>query len=115
MKAVGLLACTVTLLAACGSETEPPPTTSPDAVTVSTGDTPPPRFIPQVATVAVGGTVTFRNGSPFAAHDVKSGTNLWPLRSLQPDESFDVTFTEAGQYQYECTLHPGMIGVIAVQ
>ena len=115
MKTPGLLACTVLLLAACGSGTEPPPPPPPPAsITVTTGDAPPPRFIPQTAAVAAGGTVTFRNGSPVE-HNVKSGTNVWPLRSLQPDESFDVTFTEAGQYQFECTIHPGMTGVITVQ
>ena len=123
MKAIGMLAVAIGFSAACGSGSdiiEPPP--APDAITVTTGSTPPPRFIPQVATIAVGGTVTFHNGSPMVSenglpivHNVVSGNNLWPIRSLEPDESFDVTFTEAGQYQYQCTIHPGMTGVIAVQ
>src|SRR5687767_10957366 len=116
MKLIGLLALTLGFAAGCGSEDPPagPGPGAPDAITVTTGSAPPPRFIPQSGSIAVGGTVTFRNGSPVE-HNVKSGTNVWALRALQPDEAFDVTFTEAGQYTFECTIHPGMTGVIVVQ
>ena len=119
MKTIGLFAL-VGFAAGCGSgDGDPGPGPSaPDAVTISTFPAPPPRFSPQSATLAVGGTVTFHNGSPVVGggeHNVKSATNVWPQTTLQSGESFEVTLSTAGQYPFECTIHPGMTGVISVQ
>ena len=33
---------------------------------------------------------------------------------LNPGESFEYTFDRAGDFDYECTIHPGMDGSITV-
>lgn len=120
-KHIAMIALAIGFAGGCGgSEGDgspiepPPPPPAPAAVTVTTGSTPPPRFIPVNSTVAVGGTVTFRNGSP-AAHDVTSESNAWLARTLNPSESFQVTFAQAGVFPYRCTLHEGMNGSIEVK
>lgn len=116
MSAVALAAA---LAVGCGGSDgpttpPPPPPPPPSAITVTTGSAPPARFIPTLGTVAVGGEVTFTNGSPVE-HDVTTGSNAWDATVLQPGESFSVTFDQAGEYPYLCTLHAGMTGRIVVQ
>jgi plastocyanin len=65
--------------------------------------------------VAAGGTVTWTNGSPVN-HDVVATTGNWHLsRTLAPGASFQATVGQAGTYRYECTIHPGMAGVVEVR
>jgi plastocyanin len=69
------------------------------------------KFVPKEATVAVGDTVTWRwEGS--AAHNVVGPG----FESENQDEGeFEHTFEEAGEYDYVCTLHPGMTGTVIVE
>jgi plastocyanin len=39
-------------------------------------------------------------------------TNFNPL--IAPGQTFEHTFTEAGQYPYYCALHPNMVGTVSV-
>ena len=91
-----------------------PPPPPPSAITITTGQSPPPRFIPANATLAVGGTVTWRNASPVD-HDVLSSSGAWPMTELAPTESFQVSFPQAGEFDYICTIHQGMAGTIVVR
>jgi plastocyanin len=91
-----------------------PPEPLPSAITVTTGQSAPPRFIPANASVAVGGTVTWRNASPVD-HDVLSLSGAWPTTRLAPTESFQVSFPQAGEFDYICTIHQGMAGTIVVR
>lgn len=117
-KHIAMIALAIGFSGGCGgSEGDggpigPPPPAA--EVTVTTGSAPPPRFIPVSSIVAVGGTVTFRNGSPVV-HDVTSESNTWLAKTLNPSESFQVTFAQAGVFPYRCTLHPGMNGSIEVK
>jgi plastocyanin len=104
-------------LAACGGDdTIIDPLPPPGSLAVTTPTQPPPRFIPATGRVAVGGEVTWTNGSPETViHDVTSDNGAWTATALDPGESFSVTFDEAGSYTYQCTIHPGMTGVIHVE
>ena len=76
-------------------------------------------FAPCELTIAVGESVTFVNNElpphnvMFAGHDELSHNDL----AFSPGESFEVTFHEAGDYNFQCEPHAGagMKGVIHVQ
>ena len=80
-------------------------------------------FQPNPVQVSVGDTVTWtnddtqphtvtsgQNGQPDGKFD--SSPNFNPL--LAPGQTFEHTFTEAGQYPYYCALHPNMVGTVSV-
>jgi plastocyanin len=109
-------------------ETAPEPVQKPMSATVSlpSGSSLPgcettnECFIPATVTIGVGGTVTWTNDDT-AAHTVTSGTV-----SNGPDGKFDSsifmargtfshTFSEAGQYDYFCIVHPWMTGKVIVE
>ena len=66
-----------------------------------------------VAEVAVGTTVTVTNddGSP---HTWTAVDGTFDSGGLGQGESFEFTFTEAGTYEYFCSIHPSMTGTIVV-
>ena len=64
-------------------------------------------FSPSSLTIAVNSTVTFQVGG---------GHNLaWDCEGTQNTGTFSRTFTAPGRYEYCCTSHGGMTGVIIVQ
>ena len=76
-------------------------------------------FDPSELTIAAGDSVTITNGDlpphnfVVADHPELSHPDL----SFVGGESFDVTFTEAGDYEFQCEPHTGagMTGVIHVE
>ena len=76
-------------------------------------------FEPSEVTISAGDTVTFTNGDlpphnmVVADHPELSHPDL----AFVGGESFDVTFTDAGDYEFQCDPHAGagMKGVIHVQ
>ena len=76
-------------------------------------------FEPNELTVKAGDTVTFVNGDlpphnvVFLDHDELSHSDL----AFMSGEQFPVTFTEAGNYEFQCEPHAGagMKGVIHVE
>jgi plastocyanin len=80
-------------------------------------------FQPNPVQVQVGGIVTWTNDDT-QPHTVVSGANAQPDGKfdsspnfnplLAPGETFEHTFTEAGQYPYYCALHPNMVGTVNV-
>ena len=76
-------------------------------------------FEPSEVTISAGDTVTFINGDlpphnmVVADHSELSHPDL----AFVGGESFDVTFTDAGDYEFQCEPHAGagMKGVIHVQ
>ena len=66
---------------------------------------------PTVLRAAPGATVTFTNRDE-AMHNL-FGSGMF-VGELAPNQSVAFRFDDAGTYAYACTLHPGMVGAIAV-
>ncbi len=75
-------------------------------------------FVPSSLPVRVGDTVIWNN-LDIAAHTVTSGSieepsEIFDSSFFMPGETFVLTFDEAGEYPYFCTLHPWMTGEVVV-
>lgn len=64
--------------------------------------------------VQVGATVTVTN-SDDVSHTWTSEDDAFDSGSLSQGETFEFTFDEAGEYQFVCSIHPGMSGSITVE
>jgi glucose/arabinose dehydrogenase/plastocyanin len=71
-------------------------------------------FSPDTVVINVGDTVrwTEKDG---AFHTTTSDTGLWNSGSLDLNETFSFTFNSVGTYNYHCTPHPMMTGMVVVQ
>jgi nitrite reductase (NO-forming) len=80
-------------------------------------------FQPNPVQVSVGDTVTWTNDDT-QPHTVVSGANGQPSGEfdsspnfnplIAPQQTFEHTFTQAGEYPYYCALHPNMVGTVSV-
>ncbi len=76
-------------------------------------------FSPSEVTIGVGDSVTWHNDSSVA-HTVTSGNpedgpdGLFDSGLFLSGDTFSHTFTEAGEYQYFCSIHPWMTGTVIV-
>jgi plastocyanin len=75
-------------------------------------------FSPNPIQVSVGSTVTWTNNDSVI-HTVNSGTSptesgLFTSPIINPGDTFEYTFTEAGEVPYFCLLHPNMVGTAIV-
>jgi plastocyanin len=75
-------------------------------------------FSPNPIQVSVGSTVTWTNNDSVI-HTVNSGTSptesgLFTSPIMNPGDTFEYTFTEAGEVPYFCMLHPNMVGTVSV-
>jgi len=76
-------------------------------------------FLPSEVTIGVGESVTWYNDST-AAHTVTSGNpedgpdGVFDSGLFMGGDTFSHTFTESGQYQYYCQIHPWMTGTVIV-
>jgi plastocyanin len=88
----------------------------------ATGFPDPNLFVPQDITIVVGDTVRW-TVTGTAPHDVTSDTDAFTASpTLSEGETFDVTFSTAGEFIYTCTIHSaigqypgGMTGKVIVQ
>ena len=76
-------------------------------------------YIPSKITIKSGETVYWKN-QDAAFHSVTSGfygdpDGLFDSELLDPEDIFSYKFTEEGIYDYYCTLHPWMKGIILVE
>lgn len=72
-------------------------------------------FSPPTLTVPVGATVTWRNEG-LIAHSVSGGDLAFADSAvLDPGRQFVQTFDAPGTYQYVCSPHPSMTGIITVE
>ena len=76
-------------------------------------------YVPSLILTKKGNSVTWVN-EDSAFHSVTSGfygspTELFDSGHLDPFESFTFTFDEVGDYDYFCTLHPWMEGLVTVE
>jgi len=76
-------------------------------------------FIPSSVTINVGDTISWSNDDT-AAHTVTSGKPAagpdgnFDSSLLMAGKAFDVTFDNAGKYDYFCMVHPWMVGKVVV-
>ena len=77
-------------------------------------------YLPYQITIDVGDKVTWTN-EDLAFHTVTSGNGLDGTNGIfdsgmfKIDEQFSYTFNKAGNFDYFCTLHPWMEGIVIVQ
>lgn len=73
-------------------------------------------FSPKSLSVSKGTRVTFSFRDDDTTHNVKSiGSKRFKSIGDRETGSPSRTFSRAGTYRYECTLHPGMTGRITVR
>ena len=76
-------------------------------------------FSPSEVTISLGDSVAWYNDST-TAHTVTSGNTedgpdgVFDSSLLIGGDTFSHTFTEAGEYQYFCSIHPWMTGTVIV-
>ena len=75
-------------------------------------------FLPYTVEISSGETVVWTN-MDSAAHTITSGVPTTPDNNfdsgmMMVDESWESTFTESGEYDYYCMLHPWMTGKVIV-
>jgi len=76
-------------------------------------------FSPSEVTIGIGDSVTWHNDSTVA-HTVTSGNpedgpdGVFDSSLFMGGDTFSHTFTESGEYQYFCQIHPWMTGTVIV-
>jgi plastocyanin len=71
-------------------------------------------FTPQTVTIRQGQYVSWKN-TGSVAHTSTSDNALWNTNGIQPARtSGPVYFGTVGSFQYHCSIHPGMTGVVVV-
>ncbi|RVW11553.1 copper-binding protein [Prescottella agglutinans] len=103
-----------TTLSGCSTDsTDEPATDSGKALTVEVADM---AYTPSSTTISAGQTVTWVFDDRGTPHDVVGLGDAKPvLRSpLLTSGTWEFTFTEPGTYNYTCSLHPDMLGVVVV-
>ena len=71
-------------------------------------------YAPNPITVPVGGTVTWTNNDS-TTHTSTSTTGMWDSGNIAPGGRFSMTFSAAGSFPYQCTIHKNMVGTVNVQ
>ena len=71
-------------------------------------------FNPPELTIKPGTTVTWKNADDIP-HSVVENDTKFRSKALDSGETFSMTFTEAGEVNYFCGLHPHMKGKIIVK
>ena len=70
-------------------------------------------FNPKMVTVKAGDTVTWTNKDDIP-HTV-ADPGAFKSKALDTGDKFSFVFTRPGAYEYFCSLHPHMTGVITVE
>jgi len=117
MRRVQLVAAVVlagAVAGACGSSGDTGTNNNPSGPTVNAS--PADVFNPSTLTVAVGATVTWVFGSVEHNVTFNSSTPGVPTNiGNSHNKNVARTFSTAGTFAYQCTLHAGMTGSITVQ
>lgn len=72
------------------------------------------EFSPQIIKVKPGTTVTWTNTDPVS-HTVTSDSGAFEQGQLSAGGSFSRDFSQAGTFDYHCSIHPSMKGRIIVE
>ena len=104
----GLLVASCLLLAASPALTQNIAAANTATVTIDNFS-----FSPETLTIKPGTTVTFVNHDDIP-HSIVAVDKSFRSRALDTDDSYDFTFTTAGDFDYFCGLHPHMKAKIVV-
>lgn len=72
------------------------------------------QFAPRDITIPLGATIVWTNADPFP-HNVTAEAAQARSGDLAPGESWSFRPEQRGTFTYQCTLHPGMTGVLQVR
>lgn len=72
------------------------------------------KFDPEVLTIPAGTTVVWTNKDEVPHSVVSSDKRFTQSGGLDTGDHYSYTFTDAGSYEYFCSLHPFMKGKIVV-
>jgi plastocyanin len=70
-------------------------------------------FTPDTVRIKVGGSVTWTNMDGIT-HTVTALNSLFDSGNLAAGKTFKFTFVTASTFNYQCTIHPTMKGVVVV-
>ncbi|HKW49991.1 MAG TPA: plastocyanin/azurin family copper-binding protein [Gemmatimonadaceae bacterium] len=85
----------------------------PASANVSVGAGGANAFDPSTVDISAGGTVSFTWGSAVT-HNVTFDNSAIAGSGDKSSGTFTATFTQSGTYNYHCTIHSGMSGVVTV-
>jgi plastocyanin len=71
-------------------------------------------FAPAEVSVPLGATLTWTNAQDGVPHTATSLDGVWDSGVLSTTDSFGFTFSQAGDFAYQCTIHPTMRGLVHV-
>jgi plastocyanin len=71
-------------------------------------------FAPKEITVAFGTKIIWTNRDE-TPHTVTSTDKSFASKGLDTDDKFEHTFASEGDFNYSCTLHPFMTGIVHVR
>lgn len=71
-------------------------------------------FVPANATAKVGDIVQFKNTGSVPHNITWGGPSQLDDSQFLPSSTWDVKFTVAGKYPFQCTLHPGMTANLTI-
>jgi plastocyanin len=72
------------------------------------------KYTPASITIKAGDSVEWDNGDQ-RDHTVVAADGSFTSGNIGPGATFSFRFTKPGKYEYSCTLHPRMRGVVIVQ
>jgi len=73
------------------------------------------QFDPATVTISNGMRVNWGWNGRNPHNVVFDPSTGMPSSAIQTEGAFDITFTRAGTFNYECTIHPGMTGTVVVR
>jgi plastocyanin len=71
-------------------------------------------FSPQEISVPTGATVAWVNTQPSVRHTATSLDGSFDSGTLSTNDTFAFTFAQAGDFAYQCEIHPSMRGIVHV-
>jgi plastocyanin len=71
-------------------------------------------FTPAELSLPVGATLTWANAQAGVPHTSSSVDGLWDSDVLTTGDTFSFTFNQAGDFAYQCDIHPSMRGIVHV-
>lgn len=111
-----MLVLSMSLSIGCSKDSEDEDTNNPSntpGATTNTVTIEGMRFTPASITVPVGTKLTWTN-MDAVTHDVTSTNSVFTSGALARGASFSYTFTAVGTYDYYCSIHPTMTGIVNV-